>query len=243
MSIYFVCEVHRNMDTSSNMTPSTTFDMSPPIAVTDTSFDMSSTGSPPEESFLRSPIFIGVVAIIALAVVGFNVFSYLGEGTNVIAGEVMPFLERVTGDISAFVNKFTNNTTTGAKGAVDVAGETVKSGAAVPHDIVSGNKGTVVSQQNKKQINTTSAANAGSTQVENADTENSMQTALNNAPTQTQQTEETPAPVSADRKSSGPGYCYIGDDQGHRSCISVSESTKCMSGDVYANLDACQRQP
>jgi len=49
--------------------------------------------------------------------------------------------------------------------------------------------------------------------------------------------------VAADIKSSGPGYCYIGEDQGQRSCISVSESTKCMSGDVYANLDACQREP
>jgi hypothetical protein len=212
-----------------------------PAAMTNTSFDMPVTDAPPEDSFLRSPLFIGVVVIIALAIVGFNVFSYLGEGTNTVAGGVMPFIERVTGDLSWFVDKFTDNTSTGTKGAVDVVGDTVKAGASVPHEIVAGNKGAVVSQQNKKKINATSAASAGSTTPEQADPDNSMQTALDNAPTQTQKANQNPEP--ADTKSSGPGYCYIGEDQGYRSCISVSESTKCMSGDVYANLDACQRVP
>ena len=240
--IYFVCKVHRNMDTTSSMDASfaapavtTSFDM--PAATT--SFDMSSTGAPAEESFLRSPIFIGVVAVIALAIVGVNVFAYLGEGSDIVAGGVMPFIERVTRDLSWFVNKFTDNTTTGTKGAVDVAGDTVKAGAAVPHEIVAGNKGAVVSQQNKKKIDATSAASAGSTHSEQADSDNSMQAALNHAPTQ--QDNQNPEPVSADTKTSGPGYCYIGEDQGHRSCISVSDTTQCMSGDVYANLDTCQR--
>jgi len=219
--------------------PSTSLD----IPVSTTSFDIPSADTPAEDSFLRSPIFIGVVTIIMLAVVGFNIFTYLGEGTNTIASNVMPFIEKVTGDLSWFVNKFTDNTTTGGKGAIDVAGDTVKAGAAVPHEIVSGNsenKGTVVSQQNKKKIDTTSVANAGATTSEETAPSNNMQKSIDNAPTQTH---TTPEPVSANIKSSGPGYCYIGEDQGQRSCISVSDSTKCMSGDVYANLDACQRQP
>ena len=35
--------------------------------------------------------------------------------------------------IKCIVNKFTDNTTTGTKGAIDVAGDTVKAGASVPH--------------------------------------------------------------------------------------------------------------
>ena len=101
----------------------------------------------------------------------------------------------------------------------------------------------MVSSQNKKKIDATSAANAGSVRPEAPDTENNMQTALNSANVQTQSSQSNPEPVSADVKSSGPGYCYIGEDQGHRSCISVSESMKCMSGDVFPNLDACQRAP
>ena len=229
--------------TASSPVPATIPTTSLDTPVSSTSFDMPSPDIPAEESFLRSPIFIGVVTIIMLAVVGFNIFTYLGEGTDTIASNVMPFIEKVTGDLSWFVNKFTDNTTTGGKGAIDVAGDTIKAGAAVPHEIVAGkseNKGVVVSQQNKKKIDTTSIANAGSTTSEQPASSNKMQTTIDNAPTQTS---TTPEPVSADIKSSGPGYCYIGEDQGQRTCISVSESTKCMSGDVYANLEACQREP
>lgn len=237
-------ETGSNINTSFTLpppTPSTSLDI--PLPVSTASFDMSSVDTPEETSFLRSPIFIGVVTIIMLAVVGFNIFTYLGDGTDIVASNVMPFIEKITGDLSWFVNKFTDNTTTGGKGAIDVAGDTVKAGAAVPHEIVSGtpaNKGTVVSQQNKKKIDTTSIANAGIPTSEETDPDNNMQTTIDKS---RPQTHTTPEPVAADTKSSGPGYCYIGEDQGQRSCISVSESTKCMSGDVYANLGACQREP
>lgn len=263
ISIYFVCEVHRhrNMDTTNSMntsfaTPSTTSSLG--ISAPDTASSIpSSFGSSEsmldgegESSFLRSPIFIGVTLVITLAIIGINVFAYLGDGTESIAKNIMPMIEYITGYFSWFVNKFTDNTATGAKGAVDVAAGTVKTGAAVPHDIVSGTnnsnqdtKGAVVSQQNKKKIDATSVENAGSNAPERPVQENSMQTALNSATSQTQQGGQNPEPATSGTKSSGPGYCYIGEEQGYRSCVSVSDSTKCMSGDVYPNLDSCQRNP
>ena len=254
--IYFVCEVHRNMDTTNSMNAS----LAAPS--TTTSFDMPATDSgilsrtgtsesmldgSGEASFLRSPIFIGVTLIITLAIIGFNVFSYLGDGTEIVAKNTMPVMEYITGSFSWFVNKLMDNTSTGTKGAVDVASSTVKAGAAVPHQVVSGTKntgqkGAVVSQQNKKKIDATSAASAGSAAPQHTQQENSMQTALDSATPQSN-SNQNPEPSSSDMKLSGPGYCYIGEDQGHRSCISVSDSTKCMSGDVYPNLDACQRRP
>ena len=133
---------------SSLPTSSATLD----IPVSSTSFDMPSVDTPAEESFLRSPIFIGVVTVIMLAVVGFNIFTYLGDGTDTIASNIMPTIEKLTGHLSWFINKLTDNITTGSKGAIDVAGNTVKAGASVPHEIVSGSKGAIVSQQNKKKI-------------------------------------------------------------------------------------------
>jgi len=35
------------------------------------------------------------------------------------------------------------------------------------------------------------------------------------------------------------GYCYIGEDRGFRSCVSVEASDKCMSGEVYSRHDIC----
>jgi hypothetical protein len=52
-------------------------------------------------------------------------------------------------------------------------------------------------------------------------------------------------PVADDATSSTqiprskPGYCYIGEDRGFRSCIEVSQDMKCMSGDIFPTMDVC----
>ena len=35
------------------------------------------------------------------------------------------------------------------------------------------------------------------------------------------------------------GFCYIGEDRGFRSCISVGEGSDCMSGDIFPTRDLC----
>lgn len=44
-----------------------------------------------------------------------------------------------------------------------------------------------------------------------------------------------PEPIENNRS----GYCYIGKDDGLRVCTSVSDTDKCMSGDVFPSLDIC----
>jgi hypothetical protein len=36
-----------------------------------------------------------------------------------------------------------------------------------------------------------------------------------------------------------PGYCYIGEDRGFRSCIQVGPDIECMSGDIFPTMDVC----
>ena len=35
------------------------------------------------------------------------------------------------------------------------------------------------------------------------------------------------------------GFCYIGEDRGFRSCISVGEGDLCMSGDIFPSQEVC----
>jgi hypothetical protein len=35
------------------------------------------------------------------------------------------------------------------------------------------------------------------------------------------------------------GLCFIGEDRGNRACIEVSESDKCMSGNIFPSMDVC----
>jgi len=53
-----------------------------------------------------------------------------------------------------------------------------------------------------------------------------------------------PLPAESDSLPQGKlskkaGFCYIGEDRGFRSCISVGEGDDCMSQDIYPSMDQC----
>jgi hypothetical protein len=35
------------------------------------------------------------------------------------------------------------------------------------------------------------------------------------------------------------GYCYIGEERGHRSCMRVNENDTCMSGEIFPTSEIC----
>jgi len=42
--------------------------------------------------------------------------------------------------------------------------------------------------------------------------------------------------------SSVGSYCYVGTYDGKRTCASINDSTKCMSGDIFNSLDKCKKK-
>ena len=48
-----------------------------------------------------------------------------------------------------------------------------------------------------------------------------------------------PLPAESDNRTRKAGFCYIGEDRGFRSCISVGEGDDCMSQDIYPTMDQC----
>ena len=45
--------------------------------------------------------------------------------------------------------------------------------------------------------------------------------------------------IQASKVSKKAGFCYIGEDRGFRSCISVGEGDTCMSGDIFPSMEVC----
>ena len=45
--------------------------------------------------------------------------------------------------------------------------------------------------------------------------------------------------VAKDELNLQSGFCYIGEDRGFRSCISVGEGDTCMSGDIFPTHTVC----
>ncbi len=48
----------------------------------------------------------------------------------------------------------------------------------------------------------------------------------------------TPSTASGESKLQS-GFCYIGEDRGFRSCISVGSGDTCMSGDIFPTQSVC----
>tara|TARA_B100000902_G_C27282509_1_gene902579 strand:+ start:27 stop:749 length:723 start_codon:yes stop_codon:yes gene_type:complete len=52
-----------------------------------------------------------------------------------------------------------------------------------------------------------------------------------------------PLPDESDSKTQRgtmkPGFCYVGEDRGIRSCVKVNESDMCMSGDIFPTQAIC----
>ena len=38
---------------------------------------------------------------------------------------------------------------------------------------------------------------------------------------------------------SGKGYCFVGEDRGHRTCAELSANQQCMSGNIFPSMDMC----
>ena len=38
-----------------------------------------------------------------------------------------------------------------------------------------------------------------------------------------------------------PKYCYIGNEDGNRSCVDIKDAYKCMSGEIFSSMEACTK--
>lgn len=248
-----VSSVSAASSSSSMISPSSSNILSTPSSVpsssslTSPSSSYSSSGS--DDSFWTSYIFLGIVGILFLAILGFNIFTYLSDGTTMFTKNAGPALSSATGGISTFFNNLFDTAESGGKGFIEVISDTLKSAASIPDKVV---KGSVVSNDKTQQINNTSAENAGSVKEKTtANPSNNLQKKIDSSdvkpavatkqPVHTSDNNEPePDEVSSSTNSGkSMGFCYIGEESGSRSCISVDESTKCMSGDIFDTKEQC----
>jgi len=156
--------------------------------------------------------------IFILAILGFNLFTYLGKFTDT-ASEIVKPLASVVGKMSSDIVKQTATVSgEGTKGLVDVASGTVVSGV----DVL---------QQN---INNNTTRNS----VVRNNLDNNQEE-LYYKPTNHFIPVPDDAGSTTQSSQNKAGYCYIGEDRGFRSCIQVSENDTCMSGEIFPTRALC----
>jgi hypothetical protein len=174
-------------------------------------------------------IKIGLVVIILLFF-GVNIFSYLGDFLQKLKEIAAPFFKDILESLGYAVTETTKDVTNiaakGAKLGIDVAAGTVESGV----DVIQGQLDLEQSGNSSQQQQSSKSSTSISA---------SLTSALANAEENTEPLPDD-AMSSTQRNGTGKsGYCYIGEDRGFRSCISVSENDTCMSGDIFPSQEIC----
>ena len=166
------------------------------------------------------------LAVVILLFLGVNIFSYLGVFFENLKQTSSPLIRGILESLGLITKDITSTAAEGAKLGVDVAAGTIESGI----DVVQGQldlEQSTPSQQSQQQQSQQSSIIPASLSSALADAEENTEPLPDDAMSSTQ------------RNSSKSGYCYIGEDRGFRSCVSVDESDMCMSGDIFPSQDLC----
>jgi hypothetical protein len=198
--------------------------------------------SPPKETkfeFWKIGLIILVVAFL-----GFNLFTHLGEATDKTTGILGPILTSISTFFGDFIKQVTNITALGTKTGVDVGAGTVSSGV----DLLQGNIEEKNDQDTRNQIDNNvepqqqlpspPVATPPSAQTPLDSLDKALSHALdgNNA---VPEPDDAGSRTQSSSSNSKSGYCYIGEDRGFRSCVKVTESDTCMSGDIFPSNEIC----
>ena len=204
---------------------------------TENTVDSSSSSDSSSNSLMSkgnsSYIRIGLIIVILLFL-GVNIFSYLGDFFQNIKDTSAPIIGSILQNLGLVVTETTKDVTQitaeGAKLGVDVAAGTVESGI----DVI---QGQLDMDQSGSQNNTSTPTT--NTNAKQGSLSASLTSALADAE---YNSEPLPDDATSSTQRAGPtksGYCYIGEDRGFRSCISVKDSDVCMSGQIFPSNEIC----
>ena len=173
---------------------------------------------------------------------------YITTGEALFWDETLSGISSVTGGIKTFFDNLMNSTEVGGKGAIEVSGETVKSAASIPDEIVKGSQDS----QSSKTINGADNVEEDGDEPTTSSSRNNLEKKIDRSTVTSPSANQQQAPREIDysgpepnennSKSTGSssiGFCYIGEYDGTRSCASVNESSKCMSGDIFDTNEKC----
>ena len=176
-------------------------------------------------NLLSSSFTIYILVFLILAVLGINVFAYLGYFTDDTIGILKPLIFVGITTTSNISQDIISTSAEGTKAATDVVAGTINSAIDTT--------GNVLTQSSNQDSD-------DELEEETIDDYNKLQKDINENNKPSNSTPEPDDATSKTQKVKGKsGFCYIGEDRGFRSCIEVGENDTCMSGDIFPTKEIC----
>ena len=182
-------------------------------------------------------IFTWVIIFFILAFLGFNIFIYLGKGTQEITTFFAPIVNKIAEIFGGVTSQVVDVSAEGAKEVVNTTANITTSGLNAVQQATPGGL-----QQNS---NTSLKSEPVQNTIPQADImqTNTLNKALNTNVPEKQQTssdyEADESTSSIQNGASKSGWCYIGEDRGFRSCAQVGTNDTCMSGQIFPTNEIC----
>jgi hypothetical protein len=210
--------------------------------------DVSSNSSSFASYFFSISLQTWIIIILVLALLGINIFAYLAKGTqetalifNQIFGPILKFFGYSALETS---KQIIDTSATGTKAGVDITANTAINTIDNIQQTAVGTSGTSIGvsipqgKMSSSSLPQSLNQNVNVTQNQNLNQEqDSLSRALENAK---QSGNVAPDDSRSSIQTTGKsGWCYIGEEQGIRSCSEIGVNDTCMSGNVFPNQAIC----
>lgn len=186
-----------------------------------------------------------ILIILVLAFLGINIFVYLAKGTQDIASFFTPLIDKITSLFGGVTSQIVDVTAEGTKGVVDTAAGAVNTTLSAVQQTTPGGLQTS-SSASPNQAKTSISNQPVQTTMQQMDSAqaNALNKALNtsNASKNTNTTNDYQADQSQSTiqgVSNKAGWCFIGEDNGYRTCGEVGPNDTCLSGDIFPSQEIC----
>ncbi len=181
-----------------------------------------------------------LLLIILLAVLGINIFHYLGYGLDTTGDVVNQTLDTTGKAVVATGDKVKEIGTVGTTQALPVSGQTVKNTAIVTGEgtkgLVDVTVGAVDKSVNLVTGETGTDLNNVSTSSKSKYVNDTIDLALEKQPKTSKKKEDN---NDEDESKEELGWCYIGREGGARSCALLGEGMECVSGEIFGSREVC----
>jgi hypothetical protein len=200
------------------------------IIDTDTSSFASDSSSTDFFDWIRNiSITTWIIIILIFSFLGFNIFTFLGKGTDQANTILQPIINVFRSIFGGTTSQIVDVSAEGGKAVTTTAANVVTDTLNAAQKVANQSPDETVSEL-------TSAKNLDSSQI------NTLNKALNStAPltTKTGEYQEDDSASNIQRGTSKGGWCYIGEDRGFRTCAQVGVNDQCMSGDIFPSNEIC----
>jgi len=158
----------------------------------------------------KSNMWKYIIIVLILALLGFNLFIYFGQFSKFV-GKIIDYIVNLFKPLLAYFGYGVSEAT---KKTINVTADTLTGGINALEKGLKPQKPNVLKKATQAQKK------------------------------REQQKEQYPLPdeagsVTQSKGTRKAGFCYIGEDRGFRSCISVGEGDECMSGDIFPTREQC----